>query len=65
MTRPILLALVCLPLSLALGLAALGRTIYPYPTLAEVVRKAADAHARGKLTPAVRRAFRLFFRVVG
>lgn len=46
------------------GLGRLGETIYPYPTTAEALRKAADAWRRGKLTPAARRAFGLFFRAV-
>ena len=45
------------------GLAGLGRTIHPYPTEAEAIRKAADAHRRGKLTPLAKRVFALFFRV--
>ncbi|HEX9054337.1 MAG TPA: mercuric reductase [Gemmatimonadales bacterium] len=44
------------------GLAGIGRAIHPYPTQAEVFRKAADAWRRGKLTPRVRGALRLFFR---
>lgn len=44
------------------GLAGIGRAIHPYPTQAEVFRKAADAWRRGKLTPGVRGALRLFFR---
>jgi pyruvate/2-oxoglutarate dehydrogenase complex dihydrolipoamide dehydrogenase (E3) component len=47
-----------------LGLSALGKAIYPYPTLAEAIRKAADAHRRQRLTPAKRKVFALFFRVV-
>ncbi len=47
-----------------LGLSGLGRTIFPYPTEAEVIRKAADAHRRKKLTPTAKRAFELFFRFV-
>ena len=45
------------------GLAGLGRTIHPYPTHAEAIRKAADAYRRAKLTPSARRLFGLFFRV--
>ncbi len=45
------------------GLGGIGRTIHPYPTQAEVFRRAADAWRRGKLTPAARRVLRLFFRV--
>jgi pyruvate/2-oxoglutarate dehydrogenase complex dihydrolipoamide dehydrogenase (E3) component len=48
-----------------IGLGRLGETIYPYPTTAEVLRKAADAWRRGKLTPTAKRAFRLFFRARG
>lgn len=46
------------------GLGKLGDTIYPYPTTAEALRKAADAWRRTKLTPAAKRAFGLFFRAV-
>lgn len=38
-----------------LGLSAIGRTIHPYPTHAEVVRKLADAYSRTRLTPFVKR----------
>jgi pyruvate/2-oxoglutarate dehydrogenase complex dihydrolipoamide dehydrogenase (E3) component len=48
-----------------IGLGKIGDTIYPYPTAAEALRKAADAWRRGKLTPTARRAFGLFFRAVG
>jgi pyruvate/2-oxoglutarate dehydrogenase complex dihydrolipoamide dehydrogenase (E3) component len=47
------------------GLGKLGETIFPYPTTAEVLRKAADAWRRGKLTSTARRAFGLFFRARG
>jgi pyruvate/2-oxoglutarate dehydrogenase complex dihydrolipoamide dehydrogenase (E3) component len=46
------------------GLSALGAMIYPYPTQAEVLRKAADAWRRRKLTPAAKRAFGAYFRIV-
>jgi pyruvate/2-oxoglutarate dehydrogenase complex dihydrolipoamide dehydrogenase (E3) component len=45
------------------GLGGLGRTIHPYPTHAEAIRKAADAYRRGKLTPSAKRLFTFFFRV--
>ena len=38
-----------------LGLSAIGRTIHPYPTQAEVVKKLADAYSRTRLTPFVKR----------
>jgi pyruvate/2-oxoglutarate dehydrogenase complex dihydrolipoamide dehydrogenase (E3) component len=46
------------------GLGKLGEVIYPYPTTAEVVRKAADAWNRGKLTATARKAFGVYFRLV-
>ena len=39
------------------GLGALARTIHPYPTQAEVFRKAGDAYNRTRLTPLVRWLF--------
>jgi pyruvate/2-oxoglutarate dehydrogenase complex dihydrolipoamide dehydrogenase (E3) component len=45
------------------GLSAIGRTIHPYPTQAEAIRKTADAWNRGRLTPTVRRIFGVFFRI--
>lgn len=48
-------------MTLDIGLDRLGQTIFPYPTGAEIIRKAADAHRRGRLTPMVKKAFDLFF----
>jgi pyruvate/2-oxoglutarate dehydrogenase complex dihydrolipoamide dehydrogenase (E3) component len=47
-----------------IGLAKIGTVVFPYPTVAEALRKAADTWNRGKLTPAARRAFGLFFRAL-
>ena len=44
-----------------LSLGKLGAAIHPYPTRAEILRKAADQHRRTRLTPTVRRAFDLWF----
>jgi pyruvate/2-oxoglutarate dehydrogenase complex dihydrolipoamide dehydrogenase (E3) component len=38
-----------------LGLSAIGRTIHPYPTQAEVIKRLADAYNRTRLTPFVKR----------
>jgi len=38
-----------------LGLSAIGRTIHPYPTQAEAIRKLADAYNRTRLTPVIKR----------
>jgi pyruvate/2-oxoglutarate dehydrogenase complex dihydrolipoamide dehydrogenase (E3) component len=46
-----------------LGLGRIGATIHPYPTQAEVFRKAADALRRQKLTPTVQRLLQTFFRL--
>lgn len=46
------------------GLAAIGRTIFPYPTESEVIRKAADAFQRKKLTPRAARLLRTWFKYV-
>lgn len=58
-----LVTLVTQAMAAGRGLLSLGEAIYPYPTQAEVVRKAADALRRRKLTPLARRAFDAFFRV--
>jgi hypothetical protein len=39
------------------GLGAIGAAIHPYPTHAEVMKKAADAYNRTRLTPRVKRLF--------
>ncbi len=40
-----------------LGIGTLAATIHPYPTQAEVMRKAGDAYNRSRLTPTVKRLF--------
>ncbi len=42
-------------------LRALGRTIHPYPTQSEALRKIADAYNRKRLTPFVKALFRSWF----
>ena len=44
-----------------LGLGRVGAAIHPYPTQAEVFRKAADAWRRGRLTPVAKRMFARWF----
>ncbi len=46
------------------GLGAFGATIHPYPTRAAAFGRAADEWRRDKLTPAAKRLFATFFRVV-
>ncbi len=45
------------------GLGTIAGVIHPYPTQAEVIKRAADQWRRGKLTPTVARLFRGWFRV--
>ncbi|MEJ2085787.1 MAG: FAD-dependent oxidoreductase, partial [Acidobacteriota bacterium] len=44
-----------------IGLGKIAATIHAYPTQVEVVKRAADTWRRGKLTPAVKRVFDVFF----
>lgn len=57
-----LIAQVTQAMTLKIGLEKIGDVIFPYPTTAEVLRKAADLRRRDKLTPTAKRAFELFFR---
>jgi hypothetical protein len=45
-----------------LGLKSLSRTIYPYPTRMEALRKVGDAYNRTRLTPFVRKVLKWWFR---
>jgi pyruvate/2-oxoglutarate dehydrogenase complex dihydrolipoamide dehydrogenase (E3) component len=40
------------------GLGTIGKTIHPYPTQAEVIKKAADQYSRTRLTPFVKALLR-------
>jgi len=43
------------------ALGDLSATVFPYPTVAEALRKAGDTYRRGALTPFVGRALRAYF----
>lgn len=47
-----------LAMEAGVGLRTLARTIHPYPTQAEAVRRIADAYGRTRLTPFVAGLFR-------
>lgn len=53
-----IIAELTLAMQAGIGLAALSRTIHPYPTQSEVVKRAADAYNRTRLTPGLRALFR-------
>jgi pyruvate/2-oxoglutarate dehydrogenase complex dihydrolipoamide dehydrogenase (E3) component len=48
---------ITLAMAAGAGLKTLAATVHPYPTQAEVIRKAGDAWNRTRLTPAVKRVF--------
>ncbi|MES3034754.1 MAG: mercuric reductase [Gemmatimonadota bacterium] len=56
-----LISEVTLAMTNDLGLAALAKTMHPYPTQGEVLRKVADAWRRTKLTPTVKTLFNRYF----
>ena len=58
-----LIAQVTQAMKLGIGLGALGSVIFPYPTTAEALRKAADQHRRKRLTPRTRSFFEAFFKI--
>jgi hypothetical protein len=45
-----------------LGLKTIGRTIHPYPTQAEAIKKIADAYNRTRLTPRIKSLFERWLR---
>jgi pyruvate/2-oxoglutarate dehydrogenase complex dihydrolipoamide dehydrogenase (E3) component len=51
-----------LAMTAGLGLSAIGKTIHPYPTQGEVIRKLADAYNRTRLTPTVQKVLRSWLR---
>jgi len=58
-----LIAQVAQAMTLRIGLEKLSGVVFPYPTTAEALRKAADARRRTRLTPRTQRLFALFFAV--
>lgn len=58
-----LLAGLSLAVTTKVGLNKIAGTILPYPTQAEVIKKAADTWRRGKLTPLVQKIFATFFKL--
>ena len=57
-----LVAELCLAIRAGVGLKTIADTIHPYPTQAELVKKAADAWNRTRLTPRARRLLGLWMR---
>ena len=53
-----------LAITAKVGLKRLAQTIHCYPTQAEIIKRAADAYNRSRLTPGWRRAFRRYFQLL-
>lgn len=53
---------VTLALTAGLKISAIGKTIHPYPTQSESIRKTADAYNRTRLTPLIKNAFELWLK---
>ncbi len=53
---------ITLAMTAGVGLSAIGRTIHPYPTQAEAVKKLADAWNRTRLTPFVKKVLEAWLR---
>jgi hypothetical protein len=51
-----------LAMTAGLGLSAIGKTIHPYPTRSEAVRKLADAYNRTRLTPFIKKVLTAWLR---
>jgi pyruvate/2-oxoglutarate dehydrogenase complex dihydrolipoamide dehydrogenase (E3) component len=51
-----------LAMTAGLGLSAIGKTIHPYPTQAEAIKKLADAYNRTRLTPFVKKILTAWLR---
>ena len=51
-----MIAEISLAMTNGLGLGSIAKTIHPYPTQAEAIRKVGDLYNRTRLTPLVKRA---------
>ncbi len=54
---------VSLAMTHGIGLGKISAAIHPYPTQAEVIKKAGDAWSRTRLTPTAQKLFGLFFKI--
>ena len=50
-----MISTVTLAMTAGLGMGALAKTIFPYPTQAEALRQCGDAYNRTRLTPTVKK----------
>jgi pyruvate/2-oxoglutarate dehydrogenase complex dihydrolipoamide dehydrogenase (E3) component len=59
------IAPVCMAMTNGLGIDNFARTVLPYPTRAEALRRLADQYNRRRLTPVMQRLFKTWFRWSG
>ncbi len=52
---------ITLAMTAKVGLSTIGRTIHPYPTQSEIIKRLADQFARRRLTPTVKWLFEKWF----
>jgi hypothetical protein len=52
-----------LAMTSGLGLSTIAKTIHPYPTQAEAIKKLADAYQRTRLTPFIKKILFAWFRL--
>jgi pyruvate/2-oxoglutarate dehydrogenase complex dihydrolipoamide dehydrogenase (E3) component len=55
---------ICVAMSNGLGLRELGKTVFPYPTRSEYMRRLADSYNRTRLTPTVGKLLRAWLRLI-
>lgn len=56
---------ICVAMTNDLSLSEVGKTIFPYPTRSEYLRRIADQHNRTRLTPTVARIMKSWLRLIG
>ena len=57
-----MIAEISLAMTNGLGLGSIAKTIHPYPTQAEAIRKVGDLYNRTRLTPFVKRAMNMILK---
>ena len=55
---------ICVAMTNGLSLSELGKTVFPYPTRSEYLRRIADQHNRTRLTPTVAKIMKSWLRLI-
>jgi pyruvate/2-oxoglutarate dehydrogenase complex dihydrolipoamide dehydrogenase (E3) component len=56
---------ICVAMTNDLSLSELGKTVFPYPTRSEYLRRIADQHNRTRLTPTVAKIMKSWLKLIG